>query len=308
MIPIQYLDEWSETTAPWPYRYQVEQDLIISRILCDLYQDDFLREKTAIHGATAINRLLYQKPYRYSEDIDLVQVYAERIGPVMDRIDDIVPPWLGKYSYDHTKYSVHLFFKFFPETSTDEEPVRRKLKLEISMRDHGCIRGYQMYPYSVRNGWYSGDAEILSYTQEEMLASKFGALFKRGKQRDLYDTAYALEHIALDIDAIISCCFELGKKAEAQTGVKFHLTRANAEEIMLGKLKKDLLGPVPATLPLGIRFDEEEALRAFEVIWWGLVVKFPGSPWALTEKVLDGLRKSRPGFLEKAQSVDVMEG
>jgi predicted nucleotidyltransferase component of viral defense system len=35
--------------------------------------------KIAFRGGTAINKLLFQKPLRYSEDIDLVQMQAEPI-------------------------------------------------------------------------------------------------------------------------------------------------------------------------------------------------------------------------------------
>jgi hypothetical protein len=36
LIPASYTEEWG-TKAPWPTSQQVEQDLIISRALCDLF-------------------------------------------------------------------------------------------------------------------------------------------------------------------------------------------------------------------------------------------------------------------------------
>jgi len=41
LIPTSYLQEWS-ATAPWPDARQVEQDLIISRALCDLFSSPAL--------------------------------------------------------------------------------------------------------------------------------------------------------------------------------------------------------------------------------------------------------------------------
>jgi len=35
MIPRSHIQEWT-ATAPWPDEKQIEQDLIISRALCDL--------------------------------------------------------------------------------------------------------------------------------------------------------------------------------------------------------------------------------------------------------------------------------
>jgi predicted nucleotidyltransferase component of viral defense system len=83
LIPQAYLRAWS-ANAPWPDLRQVEQDLIICRALCDLFNANILRGKIAFRGGTAINKLLFQRPLRYSEDIDLVQVQPEPIGSTID--------------------------------------------------------------------------------------------------------------------------------------------------------------------------------------------------------------------------------
>ena len=94
MIPASYIQEWS-TKAPWPDLRQVEQDLIISRALCDLFNSPVLAGKIAFRGGTAINKLLFWQPLRYSEDIDLVQTQPEPIGITIDAIRDALS-WLGK--------------------------------------------------------------------------------------------------------------------------------------------------------------------------------------------------------------------
>ncbi len=72
--------------APWPDARQIEQDLIISRALCDLFNTPMLKDKIAFRGGTAINKLLFKQPLRYSEDIDLMQTQAESIGTTVDAI------------------------------------------------------------------------------------------------------------------------------------------------------------------------------------------------------------------------------
>jgi hypothetical protein len=72
LIPRAYIQAWS-AKAPWPDLRQVEQDLIICRALCDLFNASELKGKIAFRGGTAIHKLLFEKPLRYSEDIDLVQ-------------------------------------------------------------------------------------------------------------------------------------------------------------------------------------------------------------------------------------------
>lgn len=75
MIPRAFIQAWS-VKAPWPDSRQVEQDLIICRALCDLFNAHELKRKIAFRGGTAIHKLLCEQPLRYSEDIDLVQTRA----------------------------------------------------------------------------------------------------------------------------------------------------------------------------------------------------------------------------------------
>ena len=65
MIPTAFLQAWS-AKAPWPDLRQVEQDLIISRALCDLFNAPALKGKIAFRGGTAIHKLLFKQPLRYS--------------------------------------------------------------------------------------------------------------------------------------------------------------------------------------------------------------------------------------------------
>ena len=93
MIPTSYIQEWTAVT-PWPDSRQVEQDLIISRALCDIFNEPLLADRLAFRGGTAINKLLFRQPLRYSEDIDLVQVRPEPIGPTVDAVRRALS-WLG---------------------------------------------------------------------------------------------------------------------------------------------------------------------------------------------------------------------
>jgi len=123
VIPISYLREWT-ATAPWSDLRQVEQDLIISRALCDLFNHAFLAPKIAFRGGTAIHKLLFKRPLRYSEDIDLIQTEAEPIGPIIDTIRKALS-WLGRCRTQRAEHSIHLIFRFTPEVSPEAD-----LKLE----------------------------------------------------------------------------------------------------------------------------------------------------------------------------------
>ena len=89
MISKPYIAQWREY-APWTEFAQVEQDLIISRTLVELFSDDFLREHIAFRGGTALHKLYLNPAPRYSEDIDLVQVKEGPIKPIMKGIGEVI--------------------------------------------------------------------------------------------------------------------------------------------------------------------------------------------------------------------------
>ena len=86
MIPLDYITAW-RSHAPWPQLSQVEQDLIISRALVELYSHPLVADNLAFRGGTALFKL-HLPPARYSEDIDLVQIEAGPIGPIMDAVQE----------------------------------------------------------------------------------------------------------------------------------------------------------------------------------------------------------------------------
>ena len=73
---------WSEF-APWTDYAMVEQDLIISRALVEIFSDEFLSEQLAFRGGTALHKLYLSPQVRYSEDIDLVQINPGPIKPIL---------------------------------------------------------------------------------------------------------------------------------------------------------------------------------------------------------------------------------
>jgi predicted nucleotidyltransferase component of viral defense system len=199
MIPQAYITEWSHV-APWPTDEQVEQDLVISRALVAIYSDDFLAERLAFRGGTALHKLYLQPQPRYSEDIDLVQVHSEPIKPTIQRIQKALD-FLGPSSVAQKKANNTIRFRFeseIPPTQT------LRLKIEINCREHFSALGFQKRPFSVQSSWFKGDCEIRTYRLEELLGSKLRALYQRNKGRDLYDLYRALTLApTLDAEAVL---------------------------------------------------------------------------------------------------------
>lgn len=282
MIPIAFLQEWS-AKAPWPDSRQVEQDLIICRALCDLFSSPALAGKIAFRGGTAINKLLFHQPLRYSEDIDLVQTQPEPIGPTVDAIRDALS-WLGKCNREQAAHSMHMVFKFVAEADPETKP---KLKVEINTREHDSLHGIKKYTFEVDNGWYKAKTEIESYEPEELFGTKLRALLQRRKNRDLFDLNEGLKQMSMDPAKLISC-FEHYLALEGKP-----ISRAVAEERMLKKLGRSLTEDIAPLLPTGITFNEDDALIAFGNVWFDLIARIKGEPWKLTDKAIEELRQKR---------------
>lgn len=289
MIPSSYIQAWS-TKAPWPDARQIEQDLIISRALCDLFNAPALKDKIAFRGGTAINKLLFKQPLRYSEDIDLVQTQAESIGTTIDAIREALS-WLGKCNREQAGHSMHLVFKFTPEA---DPQATLKLKVEINTREHGHLLGIKPYPFAVESDWYQGETEIASFEPEELFGTKLRALLQRRKNRDLFDLHHGLDQLAMNRGKLIAC-FEHYLALEGKP-----ITRAVAEQRMLEKLTRSLIEDIAPLLPAGVRFNDDDAIQAFERVWKELIVRIKGDAWKLTDKALEELRTNKyPGLLSR---------
>ncbi|MGH9763759.1 MAG: nucleotidyl transferase AbiEii/AbiGii toxin family protein, partial [Blastocatellia bacterium] len=110
MIPTMNIVAWGNV-APWAEMRQVEQDLIISRAIVELFADPFLREQLRFRGGTALNKLHFTAPLRYSEDIDLVRTTAGPIKTILAAIRNLLEPWLGQASFDQSPVAPKLRFR-----------------------------------------------------------------------------------------------------------------------------------------------------------------------------------------------------
>jgi predicted nucleotidyltransferase component of viral defense system len=178
-------------------------DLVISRALVEIFSEALLADALAFRGGTALHKLFFRPPARYSEDIDLVQVRAERIGPVMEALRARLDPWLGTPRWKQGEGRVTLVYRFDSESL----PVTRmRLKVEINTREHFAVHGLVRHPMRVENPWFTGGSDIVTFELEELLGTKLRALYQRKKGRDLFDLARAVEvHPAVDRTKVVGC-------------------------------------------------------------------------------------------------------
>jgi predicted nucleotidyltransferase component of viral defense system len=201
MIPRPHIAKWKDQVA-WRSDAQVEQDLIISRALVEIFSDDFLRENLAFRGGTALYKLYLNPAPRYSEDIDLVQIKEGPIKPILQRIGERIAFFEEPRVVKPKANNNTILYRFTSEAA----PVQRlKLKIEINCREHFNILGWNYIPFEVNSDWFSGKCDITTYFLDELLGTKLRALYQRKKGRDLFDLFYASQHTDLNLDRIIRC-------------------------------------------------------------------------------------------------------
>lgn len=267
MIPRAYVTAWRKH-APWPYDAQVEQDLLLSRALVELYSHETISRQLAFRGGTALHKLYFQPAGRYSEDIDLVQVEPGPIGALMTAVHDCLDPWMGAPATKQGQGRVTMLYRFV----TEMEPAgRRRLKIEINTREHFSVYGLDRKPFAVSNPWFNGEALLTVYQLDELLGTKFRALYQRKKGRDLFDLAVALSRGQAQEERII----ESFQRYMAHLGAT--VSRAQFEANFASKMQDSaFIEDIRPILSMDFAWDFQAAAR---LVAERLVAKLPGEPW-----------------------------
>ena len=200
MIPRPYIAKWQQH-APWKEFAQVEQDLIISRALIEIFSDEYLRENLAFRGGTALHKLYLNPAPRYSEDIDLVQINSGPIKPIMEQLKKVITFFEEPRKTQVKGHGAKALYRF----TSEYEEIRLRLKLEINCKEHFNVLDWVDFPFEVESEWFSGKVAIRTFSINELLGTKLRALYQRSKGRDLFDLDYSRLNIELDTHKIIKC-------------------------------------------------------------------------------------------------------
>ena len=283
MIPETSITAWS-LTAPWAEPRQVEQDLIISRALVEIFNHDLLGAELRFRGGTALNKIIFPEPLRYSEDIDLVRTTAGPIGTILDAMREVLEPWLGQANFAPSQVAPKLRFRVVAE---DDPEAQLRLKVEINITEIEAFDPPASIPYTVENPWFTGSTTIASFSPEELLATKLRALLQRDKGRDLFDLNHALNALPdLDVDRVVELFVRyLDHQGQA-------ISRAEAEQRMLAKFARpDLLGDIHALLTpdRADALDAAAGRAAFVRVFTDIIALIPGDRWARTDELVQSI-------------------
>lgn len=253
MIPRPDIAKWQEN-APWKEFAQVEQDLVISRTLVEIFSDDFLKENLAFRGGTALHKLYLNPAPRYSEDIDLVQVKPGPIKPIMQRLKEVITFFEEERQTQVKGHGAKALYRF----TSEYEGIRLRLKLEINCKEHFNVLDWVDFPFEVKSEWFKGKAQIRTYSINELLGTKLRALYQRSKGRDLFDLDYSRLNMELNIDQIIKCfkeytTFSTGNRPPSQKEFLMNIEEKEQDPNFIGDLE--------ALLRTGIEYNQEIAFE-----------------------------------------------
>jgi len=202
MIRMRDLVAWREH-APWPRDFQVEQDLLLTRAMAEIFSDPFLSSQLAMRGGTVLHKVHLAPAARYSEDVDLVLVGERPEGHVKRALRRVLAPILGE---PHTSVTrdlgqrvrnwmrpsrvIRQEYRYRP---TVGGPPEAKIKIEVNCNERTPF--FEIVDLDFPLPPVVGNRETVtlrSYDLDEMLGTKMRALLQREQGRDLFDLWWAI--------------------------------------------------------------------------------------------------------------------
>ena len=196
MIPYDTITAWG-VSHPWPSREQIEQDMLLSKAIVDIFTNEMLAKELIFRGGTALHKIILPQPNRYSEDLDFVRTSAGGIGDIMKELTE-----LGKQSGFKVKTKMGQYPKVYWHCTAQTRRSLR-IKIEINTYERSPALPLIKVSHSIYTDWFSGEATVKLFQNEEMAATKLRALYQRSKGRDLFDL-WLLTNV-IGTDARLTC-------------------------------------------------------------------------------------------------------
>lgn len=198
MIPLRHVTQWSGQVG-WTQVNQVEQDLLLSRLIVEIANDDYLGDELVFRGGTCLHKLRLSPGLRYSEDLDYVRRSS---GPIKEMVVALraIGERLGmQVNVDISKFPK---VRFRAPFTTGAGTMR--IKIEVNTYERSPAQPLERVAFNVKSDWFGGSAEVLTFSTAELIATKIRALYQRSKGRDLFDLWVALTQLGLIADDILS--------------------------------------------------------------------------------------------------------
>lgn len=199
MITQADVQHW-RSKVPWIAADNVEQDLVLSRLIVEIANHSLLGRELVFRGGTCLHKIWLDRPWRYSEDLDYVRRTAGGVGEVLDALREVAE----NVGFERVRTDVGQHPKVRLQTTfVTGAPMR--VKVEINTFERSPVRPIVSRPYTVDSPWFTGSADITTFAIEELVATKIRALYQRKKGRDLFDLWLAVTQAGVRPRDIASC-------------------------------------------------------------------------------------------------------
>lgn len=193
MIPRAQITHWA-AGAPWPSEVQIEQDLILSRLIVDIANHAQLGPELAFRGGTCLHKLHLPTALRYSEDLDYVRTSEGPVGPIVDALRELT----SAIGLEERSRKIRSGMATYVCRAPAEDGGIIRVKIETNVEEIQPFEDRIAKPYSVTSPWFDGGCDVLTFELDELMSTKLRALYQRRKGRDLFDLWHVL--VALEPD------------------------------------------------------------------------------------------------------------
>lgn len=199
MIPRAFIIEWSSRVG-WPTLEQVEQDLVLSRLIVEIANDPYLGDELVFRGGTCLHKLHLSPPARYSEDLDYVRRSAGGLARFTGAMTAI-----GERLGMEVRTQVAAQPKVYLRAPFESGSGVMRIKIEVNTHERFPSQVLIRPRYDVDSQWFRGHADVQTYRTAELVATKLRALYQRSKGRDLFDLWLAVTRLGLRPNDIVEC-------------------------------------------------------------------------------------------------------
>ena len=254
MITDADIAHW-RSMVPWVDPDQVEQDLVLSRVIVEIANDPLLGQELVFRGGTCFHKLWLDRPWRYSEDLDYVRSTAGGVGDILTALRSIGER-VG-FERVNTAIGQHPKARF---RSTFATGGAMTIKVEINTFERSPARPIVHRSFGVDSPWFTGHAEVPTFDLAELIATKIRALFQRKKGRDLFDLWLAVRQAGVTPEDI-AACFEPYRPDGWSASRALDNLNAKLEDAQFVRDLDALIGEVPESYTI-----DDAALVARAVI------------------------------------------
>ena len=184
MIPRHEIDAAARQHPGWD-THQVEQDIVLTRLMAEVANDKYLAEALVLKGGTCLHKLWLPEPWRYSKDLDYARTEDTPMGATFDALraaGQRVGLDAARMRVNAGRLVSHVIYR-----AAYADGAAMNITVDIPTSPPAVLAETQTRTLTVARPGGATTAEIVSVTPEEMIASKAAAVFGRRQPRDAYD-------------------------------------------------------------------------------------------------------------------------